>query len=153
MIDESEPVLDVEPISISDVSVKTEKNDESGIGYVTKPVYVKREYNAIDQKPKLVKPISSVPSSVYGSVLSKKGQKVVEDRKVSLLGLEDGDFEEEVDWLLVGRNAITGLSTAKGRKLEDNEIVHFAFPIGDLRSKSGYWASSRAVSIKENAQT
>ncbi|KAI3829087.1 hypothetical protein L1987_03201 [Smallanthus sonchifolius] len=134
MIDESEPVLDVEPISVSNVSVKTEKIDESGTGSVMKPIYVKKEYNTIDRKPKLVKPISSVPP------------KVVEDRKVSLLGLEDGDFEEEVDWLLVGRTAITGLSTTKGRKLEDNEIVHFAFPNGDLRSKSSYWASARAAS-------
>nr|GEW34931.1 putative SWI/SNF-related matrix-associated actin-dependent regulator of chromatin subfamily A member 3-like 3 [Tanacetum cinerariifolium] len=61
------------------------------------------------------------------------------------LVIENGDFEEEKDWLLVGRTAITGLSTTKGRKLEDNEIVHFAFPNnGEGKSKSGYWASSRA---------
>ncbi|KAI7744594.1 hypothetical protein M8C21_001722 [Ambrosia artemisiifolia] len=121
---------------------------------------VKKEYDVMDQKPKLVKPISSVPphsgynglglnkkgSGYNGSGLSKKGERVVEDRKVSMEGIEIGDFEEEVDWLLVGRTAITGLSTTKGRKLEDNEIVHFAFPNGEVRSKSGYWANSRGGS-------
>ncbi|PWA38660.1 DNA/RNA helicase protein [Artemisia annua] len=62
------------------------------------------------------------------------------------LVIENGDFEEEEDWLLVGRTAITGLSTTKGRKLEDNEIVHFAFPNnGEGKSKSGYWVNSRAA--------
>ena len=59
--------------------------------------------------------------------------------------IEKGDAEEEADWLLVGRTPITGLSTTKGRKLEDNEIVHFAFPNIESKTNSGYWASSRAV--------
>ncbi|KAM0002933.1 putative HIRAN domain-containing protein [Helianthus debilis subsp. tardiflorus] len=108
---------------------------------------VKKVHDGVDQKPKLVKPITSVrPDSGYESGLSKKGQKVVEDRKVSLVGIETGDFEEEADLLLVGRTVITGLSTTKGRKLEDNEIVHFAFPNGDVKVKSGYWANSRGGS-------
>ncbi|GJT27692.1 beta-caryophyllene synthase [Tanacetum coccineum] len=47
-----------------------------------------------------------------------------ESDSVKVVGvvIENGDFEEQKDWLLVGRNAITGLSTTKGRKLEDNEI-------------------------------
>lgn len=109
-VDESEPVYDAEPISVS-------------------------------VKPKLAKP-------VYRSNAKKEGQKVVDEKKVVSVGvIENGDFEEEADWLLVGRTAITGLSTTKGRKLEDNEIVHFAFPNGDIRSnnKSGYWISAKAA--------
>ncbi|KAK1418848.1 hypothetical protein QVD17_27995 [Tagetes erecta] len=162
-VDECEPVLDVEPISVSHVFVKSEKVDvkkECDLieqkpklvksEKMDEPVSVKKEDDIVDQKPKLVKPISSIPGSVYGSSLSgsglaKKGKPVVEDKKVSLGVVENGDFEEEADWLLVGRTAITGLSTTKGRKLEDNEIVHFAFPNLESRSKSGYWANSRAA--------
>lgn len=65
---------------------------------------------------------------------------------LSTLVIEDGDFPEEPDWLLVGRTVITGLSTTKGRKLENNEIVHFAFPCADARSRTSfYFASAKAV--------
>lgn len=60
----------------------------------------------------------------------------VEEMSLSSVVIEDGDFLEEPDWLLVGRTVITGLSTTKGRKLENNEIVHFAFPSADVRTKS-----------------
>ncbi|RAL38812.1 hypothetical protein DM860_013493 [Cuscuta australis] len=56
-----------------------------------------------------------------------KAEKKVE-MALSAILIEDGDFPDEADWLLVGRNIVTGLSTTKGRKLENNEIVHFAFP-------------------------
>ncbi|KAK9068180.1 hypothetical protein SSX86_012291 [Deinandra increscens subsp. villosa] len=141
----------VKPVSVFN-AVKFEKIDESGTGFTVNPVHVKKENVTVDEKPKLVKPISSVPSSVYGSNISKKdsnlgkkGQRVVEEKKVSLEGIENGDFKEEPDWLLVGRTAITGLSTTKGRKLEDNEIVHFAFPNGEIKTKSSYWANSRGA--------
>ncbi|XP_073046809.1 DNA repair protein RAD5B [Primulina eburnea] len=51
------------------------------------------------------------------------------EMRLSTVLVEDGDFVEEPDWLMVGRTVINGLSTTKGRKLENNEIVHFAFPI------------------------
>ncbi|CAH9083615.1 unnamed protein product [Cuscuta epithymum] len=56
-----------------------------------------------------------------------KAEKKVEMALTTVL-IEDGDFPDEADWLLVGRNIITGLSTTRGRKLENNEIVHFSFP-------------------------
>ncbi|XP_076943828.1 DNA repair protein RAD5B-like isoform X2 [Bidens hawaiensis] len=153
---DQKPML-VEPISSvpPSVSVKSEKLDDQYTGYSSNAFRapskvegaVKKESDLMDQKPKLVKPVSSVPRpSVYGSGLNsgKKGQRVVEEKKVSLVGIETGDFEEEVDWLLVGRTAVTGLSTTKGRKLEDNEIVHFAFPNLDSKNKSsGFWMNSR----------
>ncbi|KAI9397816.1 hypothetical protein POPTR_003G083400v4 [Populus trichocarpa] len=41
--------------------------------------------------------------------------------------VETSDFPEEIDWYLVGGSLITASSTTKGRKLMDNEIVHFGF--------------------------
>ncbi|KAE9455433.1 hypothetical protein C3L33_12667, partial [Rhododendron williamsianum] len=70
-----------------------------------------------------------------------------EDRKqLSTVVIEDGDFPEDPDWLLVGRNMVTGLSTTRGRKLENNEIVHLAFPSLDARNRSGSkWLSARSA--------
>ncbi|KAM0963219.1 hypothetical protein ACFX15_021781 [Malus domestica] len=50
--------------------------------------------------------------------------------------LEDADFPVEQDWLMVGRTFITALSTSKGRKLVDNEIVHFTFPCANSSYKT-----------------
>lgn len=50
--------------------------------------------------------------------------------------LEDADFPVEQDWLMVGRTLITALSTSKGRKLVDNEIVHFTFPCANSSHKT-----------------
>ncbi|KAL4582454.1 hypothetical protein LXL04_007004 [Taraxacum kok-saghyz] len=123
----------------------------------TKPqvklIYDKKEYDKNEgfqavkqeQKPKLVQPISSMCASPYVLQMKKQRDGVMDDKKVSPIVIENGDFEEEADWLLVGRTPITGLSTTKGRKLEDNEIVHFAFPNIESKTNSGYWASSRAV--------
>ncbi|XP_023770523.2 DNA repair protein RAD5B isoform X1 [Lactuca sativa] len=159
-MDESEPVLDVEPISVSNkagfnqnsqnVSVKSEQVDESETKPQVKPIPVKKELDGFqvgkqEQKPKLVQPISSMPQSLYSLHLKREREGVTDDKKLNPILIENGDFEEEPDWLLVGRTAITGVSTTKGRKLEDNEIVHFAFPNIDSRSKSSYWTNSRAA--------
>lgn len=70
---------------------------------------------------------------------------------LSNLVIEDGDFPEEAGWLLVGRTLITGLSTTKGRKLENNEIVHFAFPNPNTRTKIGtHFMSSKAAHASSN---
>ncbi|KAK1313806.1 hypothetical protein QJS10_CPA06g00274 [Acorus calamus] len=53
---------------------------------------------------------------------------------------------EERDWFLLGRTTVTGMSTCKGRKLEFNEIVHFAFPSADGRtSYRKPWVSAKAA--------
>ncbi|RVW58001.1 DNA repair protein RAD5B [Vitis vinifera] len=72
-------------------------------------------------------------------------QGKIEDRPVTSVLVEDGDFPEEPDWFLVGRTPIIGLSTTKGRKLVDNEIVHFSFPSADLRNKcNSKWVAKAA---------
>ncbi|KAL6522735.1 DNA repair protein rad5b [Orobanche hederae] len=70
----------------------------------------------------------------------------VEERSLSAVVIEDGDFPEDPDWLLVGRTVVTGLSTTRGRKLENNEIVHFAFPNVNARTKSStHFMSAKAA--------
>ncbi|XP_050219335.1 DNA repair protein RAD5B isoform X2 [Mercurialis annua] len=61
---------------------------------------------------------------------------VSDTRIVNGVKVEDGDFPEEKDWYLVGRAMVTGLSTSKGRKLVDNEIVNFVFPNTNFRNNS-----------------
>ncbi|KAK7344595.1 hypothetical protein VNO77_14384 [Canavalia gladiata] len=59
--------------------------------------------------------------------------------KEKIPNLEDGEFPEEPGWLLVGRKVEVAISTARGmRKLVDNEIVHFNFPLPTYSSKSQF---------------
>ncbi|KAK6138892.1 hypothetical protein DH2020_027366 [Rehmannia glutinosa] len=77
---------------------------------------------------------------------NKPKRERVDDMSLSSVVIEDGDFPEEPDWLLVGRTVITGLSTTKGRKLENNEIVHFAFPNANVKSRnSSHFMSAKAA--------
>jgi DNA repair protein RAD5 len=73
-----------------------------------------------------------VKEQSVGSNFSSKSHNVKkeidEDRRISSGLVQDGDFPEEPDWFLVGRTIVTALSTTKGRKLADNEIVDFTFP-------------------------
>ncbi|CDY22346.1 BnaA06g36680D [Brassica napus] len=57
--------------------------------------------------------------------VKKVNTQEVDARKAKV---EDGDFPVERDWYLVGRSIVTATSTSKGRRLEDNEVVNFAFP-------------------------
>lgn len=57
--------------------------------------------------------------------VKKVNTQEVDARKAKV---EDGDFPVERDWYLVGRSLVTATSTSKGRRLEDNEVVNFAFP-------------------------
>ncbi|XP_047955355.1 DNA repair protein RAD5B [Salvia hispanica] len=69
-----------------------------------------------------------------------------QENALSAVVIEDGDFPEELGWLLVGRTVVTGLSTTKGRKLENNEIVHFMFPGPTTKTKlSTHFMSSKAA--------
>ncbi|KAK4586149.1 hypothetical protein RGQ29_023372 [Quercus rubra] len=74
----------------------------------------------------------SVRSSFWSKPQKVKKEKV-EEQRVSAGLVEDGDFPEDPDWFLVGRTLVTALSTTKGRKLVDNEIVHFTFPSPNSR--------------------
>ncbi|PKI44139.1 hypothetical protein CRG98_035483 [Punica granatum] len=66
-------------------------------------------------------------------------KKAVEDRCLSCAVIEDGDFDVEPDWLFVGGEVVNGLSTTKGRKLVDNEIVHFKFSMTTSYRNNAQW--------------
>ncbi|XAR49004.1 DNA helicase [Bertholletia excelsa] len=90
--------------------------------------------------------IESNRCPTYHSIRQRWKDKKAEERRLSTVVIEDGDFPEDPDWLLVGRTMIVGLSTTKGRKLENNEIVHFAFPNSDSKRKySKGWVSAKAA--------
>lgn len=70
-------------------------------------------------------------------------KEATQTRIVSDVGIENGDFPEESDWFLVGRTVVTALSTTRGSKLADNEVVHFAFPSTDSVTRL-QWKRSKA---------
>lgn len=75
--------------------------------------------------------VSVKEESVRSSFWSKPQRvkkEMVEEQRASAGLVEDGDFPDDPDWFLVGRTLVTALSTTKGRKLVDNEIVNFTFP-------------------------
>lgn len=80
-----------------------------------------------ESKPNVKVKEESARSNFFSKPQRVKKEKVEEQRVNSVLG-ETGDFPEEPDWFLVGRTLVTALSTTKGRKLVDNEIVNFTFP-------------------------
>ncbi|WCJ23977.1 DNA repair protein RAD5B [Euphorbia peplus] len=83
-------------------------------------IVVEKPKNAFDYLKK-----SSKPKNVQ--------KEPVRDTTFRGIKVEDGDFPEEVDWYLVGRSMVTGLSTSKGRRLVDNEIIHFSFPSSSMK--------------------
>lgn len=95
---------------------------------------LKHEYNRLNS--------SSTSNRAIGGIKEKIR---IEKNSLSTVVIEDGDFPEDSDWLLVGRTVVTGLSTTKGRKLENNEIVHFSFPQLGGSKQSSHWGGSRAA--------
>uniref|UniRef100_A0A7N0T786 Uncharacterized protein n=1 Tax=Kalanchoe fedtschenkoi TaxID=63787 RepID=A0A7N0T786_KALFE len=78
---------------------------------------------------------------------NQRQRKAEEDKSFNTVVLDTMEFPEEPDWLLVGRTTIIGLSTTKGSKLVNNEIVYFTFPSIDSKTKSIF----RGVSSKAAA--
>jgi len=76
---------------------------------------------------KVVKGKEAVSDEV--KVLKVVKKEVVEEKKIVIPNLEDGEFPVEPGWSLLGRKIEIATSTAKGvRRLVDNEIIHFDFP-------------------------
>ncbi|MCI95096.1 SWI/SNF-related matrix-associated actin-dependent regulator of chromatin subfamily A member 3-like 3-like, partial [Trifolium medium] len=62
-------------------------------------------------------------------ILKVVKKEVVEEKKILIPNLDDGDFPVEPGWSLLGSKVETATSMAKGvRRLVDNEIVYFNFP-------------------------
>ncbi|KAI6693437.1 hypothetical protein NL676_021147 [Syzygium grande] len=87
-------------------------------------------------KPKLLPEKHDPGFDQLGPKPSGLKSRVVEDRSLSRAVVEDADFAVEPEWHLVGRRVINGVSTTKGRKLIDNEIIHFNFPTANSRNNS-----------------
>ncbi|GLT72936.1 hypothetical protein SLA2020_448300 [Shorea laevis] len=102
-------------------SVKAESPNGSGPN-----VRVKEEPALGAENKVCVKEQSAGPN--FSSKPHNMKKEIDEDRRMSSGLVEDGDFPEEPDWFLVGRTIVTALSTTRGRKLVDNEIVDFTFP-------------------------
>lgn len=81
----------------------------------------------------------------------KMKKETTGETAVASVLVEDGDFLEDPDWFLVGGTPIIGLSTTKGRKLVDNEIVHFSFPKTNLRNKCNSKWGAKAASLASSA--
>ncbi|KAI3915685.1 hypothetical protein MKX01_015510 [Papaver californicum] len=60
--------------------------------------------------------------------------------------IDDGEFPEEEDWLLVGRSTVAGLSTCKRKKLAFNEIVYFTYP-SNFKTKIVRFSTKRSGEI------
>ncbi|XP_010542930.1 PREDICTED: putative SWI/SNF-related matrix-associated actin-dependent regulator of chromatin subfamily A member 3-like 3 [Tarenaya hassleriana] len=82
------------------------------------PVAPKVKPENLNSRVKEEKRYVHAPKPVYVK------KEVIEEKMV----VEDGDFPVEKEWYLVGRSLVTAISTSKGRKLVDNEIVYFKFP-------------------------
>ncbi|KAF3591047.1 hypothetical protein DY000_02024287 [Brassica cretica] len=79
---------------------------------------------------KMEPPVEETKVGALSLSLQVREEKPVYAKKVNArkVKVEDGDFPVEKDWYLVGRSLVTATSTSKGRRLEDNEVVNFAFP-------------------------
>ncbi|KAM5553080.1 hypothetical protein ABKV19_025346 [Rosa sericea] len=62
--------------------------------------------------------------------------ELVSVQQVRPQNLEDGDFNIEPDWYLAGSTLVSAVSTSKGMKLLDNEIVHLSFPSSNSSYKT-----------------
>jgi DNA repair protein RAD5 len=76
---------------------------------------------------KVVKGKQAVSDEV--KVLKVVKKETVEEKKILIPNLDDGDFPVEPGWSLLGSKVEVATSMAKGvRRLVDNEIVYFNFP-------------------------
>ncbi|XP_004297995.1 PREDICTED: putative SWI/SNF-related matrix-associated actin-dependent regulator of chromatin subfamily A member 3-like 3-like [Fragaria vesca subsp. vesca] len=103
-------------------------NETAAINFIfenARAVVVKKT----DQHADALKPKSVVKKEVADC-------EVVSVKQVRPPNVEDGDFPTEKDWLSVGGTVVTALSTSKGRKLVDNEIVNLSFPTVNSSNKT-----------------
>ncbi|CAI0559180.1 unnamed protein product [Linum tenue] len=112
-----------EPIETEMVSVKEELAAEAPATVEEKPVEAETATKAeeviviketADSGDKKKRSAPTVPE--------KPAQRIIDGRVV-----EDGEFPEQQGYYLVGRTMVTAVSTSKGRKLADNEIVYFNY--------------------------
>ncbi|KAL5701977.1 DNA repair protein rad5b [Ranunculus cassubicifolius] len=126
---------------------------ESDLG-LKKKGFVKEEPVDLEEyQPKRVKKepevvvcddLTGLKSNYFSSYNRTCKQETKAERAPGPSDVEDGEFPDDPAWVLVGRSTVTGLSTCRGKKLDFNEIVHFAFP---ATSKIVRFSTKRAGEI------
>lgn len=135
---QTEEVVDVDKVPL------TQEAEAVRVGTVEEPSIqvvaegsdagsIRAEKKAVSDDVEVVKVVKAV--SDYVEVVKVVKKEAVEEKKIP--NLEDGEFPEEPGWSLLGRKVEVAISTAKGvRRLVDNEIVHFNFPLPTYSHKS-----------------
>ncbi|XP_045802956.1 DNA repair protein RAD5B-like isoform X2 [Trifolium pratense] len=132
-VDESLKSMEVEPPirtveEVTNVDVACETQESVRVEPVG-PVCAEKQAVSDDEVEvlKVVKGKQAVSDDVR--VLKVVKKEVVEEKKILIPNLDDGDFPVEPGWSLLGSKVETATSMAKGvRRLVDNEIVYFNFP-------------------------
>ncbi|KAG9136076.1 hypothetical protein Leryth_003700 [Lithospermum erythrorhizon] len=126
---EIEAVVSAEPISVM-------------------PIVKKEVEEIVCIQPISARPISDVEyrrMQMVDKYARSRTKERISSNSLSAVVIETGEFPDEEDWLFVGRSFIEALSTTRGRKLENNEIVNFTFP--DTTKYSSSKAARAAMSI------
>jgi DNA repair protein RAD5 len=124
-----EEVTDVNVACETQESVKVEPVKETTPIEPVGPVYAEKQAVSDDEVEvlKVVKGKQAVSDEV--KVLKVVKKETVEEKKILIPNLDDGDFPVEPGWSLLGSKVEVATSMAKGvRRLVDNEIVYFDFP-------------------------
>ncbi|KAJ1391811.1 SNF2-related, N-terminal domain [Sesbania bispinosa] len=109
---------DAEKVCAEMETVRDESVEESPI-QAMEEVFAEKE--AVE-----VEPIEEPPVQAMEEVVDVDKEAVEE----KIPNLEDGEFPKERGWSLLGRKVEVAISTAKGvKRLVDNEIIHFNFPL------------------------
>jgi DNA repair protein RAD5 len=129
------PIRMVEEVTNVDVACETQESvsvepvkETTLIGPVG-PVCAEKQAVSDDEVEvlKVVKGKQAVSDEVR--VLKVVKKEAVEEKKILIPNLDDGDFPVEPGWSLLGSKVEVATSMAKGvRRLVDNEIVYFDFP-------------------------
>jgi len=123
-----EPVM-AEPVKVGPVMAEPVKVEQVKQPTLAEPVCAEKKTVSDDEVEvlKAVKGKEAVSDEVR--VLKVVKKEAVEEKKIHIPNLEDGEFPVEPGWSLLGRKIEIATSTAKGvRRLVDNEIIHFDFP-------------------------
>nr|DAD19846.1 TPA_asm: hypothetical protein HUJ06_021309 [Nelumbo nucifera] len=142
-VKEETATSDMAPALVPKGDVIIIKDEELDMGLQDKASMKKEPVRAHRVEPVIPRKETSANTRLPAHPRPFQGSKVKKEMIVSV-PVEDGEFPEEPDWFLVGRTTVVGLSTCKGRKLQFNEIVHFAFP-SDRRNYERQWVSNRAA--------
>jgi DNA repair protein RAD5 len=125
----AEEVTNVDVACETQESVSVEPVKETTLIEPVGPVCAEKQAVSDDEVEvlKVVKGKQAVSDEVR--VLKVVKKEAVEEKKILIPNLDDGDFPVEPGWSLLGSKVEVATSMAKGvRRLVDNEIVYFNFP-------------------------